>query len=308
MKPAIRQIYLRFCLVLRAILTHPDCTKALAKSLTSCVTVGRNGLYDPVDDGAVSNEKAVDFAKAITFGVHSDLEEEDSFAIPLPKPAKVCAPLATLVSEFGEVAGQIIENPDVPNAVSNAIFDICVELANDANHHDEHPVAWAQYFTPHCLALLAGLSVHAPGQDAGSRNAASLITENARLRLQLEQAQSREQAALQTATEFEEMADELTRYAPAVEARRAEYDRLTEALITMVQMESQHIKPMLDLTGVYEKDNGHFIDAFNAHLRVLTTDCLDWFDARTLRKFYTDMRLWHDQFQFEAEQEHKAAA
>jgi hypothetical protein len=131
---------------------------------------------------------------------------------------------------------------------------------------------------------------------------AELIAENARLKLLLEQAQSREQSALQTAHDFEQMATALTHYAPEIEQRRADYDRLTEALITMVELENNRYPSLLDVKGFNEDNDGLLIKALHAHLGTLTVDNLDWFDAHTLRKFYTEMRLWHDQFEFERQQ------
>jgi hypothetical protein len=310
MNAEIKQLYVRFCVVVRAILAHPDCTNNLLLVLGNLFTHERNNCFDgPTEGPATSAAKIVDHAKALTFGLHEDLEETDAHAIALPKPAKESVPLASLFAEFGDIVGQIIEHADVPTAVSCAVHDICVEATNDSNHfHPGHHVAWAQYFTPHCLALLAGLSVHAPRQDEARRSTDSLIAENARLKLLLEQAQSREMAAMQTANDFEEMAAELTRYAPEVEARRADYDQLTEALILMTRLESNHVQSRLDVTGLYEGDEGHFIKAFHAHLRTLTVFNLDWFNARTLRKFYTEMRLWHDQLQLETQQTQKAKA
>ena len=309
MKPAIKQLYIRFCVVLRNILTHPNCTAALTESLTSCVVSSRNEYYEPKVNKDISTEQTIAYAKAITFGLDGDMEEEDAFDIPLPKPAKDCAPLATLFYEFGDVVGLLIEHADVPDEVRNAVHNLCVEITNDANdYHPGHYIAWAKYFTPHCMSLLAGLSVHAPGQDEARRTADILLAENIELRFMFEQAQSREMAAMQTAKDFEEMSTELTRYAPAVEARRKDYDQLTEALITMVHLQTNYVKSRLDLVGFNEGDNGHFIDAFHAHLRTLTIDSLNWFDPRTLRKFYTEMRLWCDQFEFENQQNRKIAA
>jgi hypothetical protein len=229
MNTEIRQLYIRFCVVVRAILTHPDCTNSLLLTLGRIFTRERNDRFDgPKHGAATSVAKIVHHALALTFGLHEDLEETEAHAVALPKPAKDSVPLASLFAEFGDVAGQIIEHPDVLVGVSDAMHEVCVDVTNESNHHPGHHVAWAQYFTPHCLALLAGLSVHAPVQDEARRTADILIAENARLRLLFEQAQTREMEALQRATAFERMFTPAVKRAPNTDGPHITEEKMRE--------------------------------------------------------------------------------
>jgi hypothetical protein len=92
-----------------------------------------------------------------------------------------------------------------------------------------------------------------------------------------------------------------TVYAPEVEERRGYYERLAECLLFMTECESQHVQPLLDVAGPNEGDRDHFGNAIQNHLHVLCCDLLDWWDGRTLRKFYAEMRLWADHLKYEAE-------
>jgi len=47
-----------------------------------------------------------------------------------------------------------------------------------------------------------------------------------------------------------------------------------------------------------ENDNGAIIKGVHGHLRVLWA-AIDWYDPRTLRKFYAELRLWNDQLELE---------
>ena len=89
-------------------------------------------------------------------------------------------------------------------------------------------------------------------------------------------------------------------YAPEVEARRADYERLAEAIAHMTRLETSSIRhDKLDIDGPMTPDNDpHLINAIQAHLYALHLH-VDWYDARTLRRFYTEMRLHRDQLEWE---------
>jgi hypothetical protein len=91
-------------------------------------------------------------------------------------------------------------------------------------------------------------------------------------------------------------------YAPEVEACRADFEQLTEAFVTMVRLESERPANMLDIDGPDVNINQpHLVLAFNAHLQALLFE-MDLYDERTLRKFYTEMRLWGKQLELERQQ------
>jgi len=91
-------------------------------------------------------------------------------------------------------------------------------------------------------------------------------------------------------------------YAPGIEARRAEYEKLAEAFIQMVHLESDFAPAALDIDGPDVNINArHLSDALRSHLYALH-ESLDWWNAATLRRFYVEHRLWADQMQWELEQ------
>lgn len=94
-----------------------------------------------------------------------------------------------------------------------------------------------------------------------------------------------------------------TTYAPEIEARRADYQQLAEAFITMTMLESERAPSLLDLDGPDANINDtHLSKALHHHLYALLLH-MNWWDARTMRKFYAEARLWGDQQQWELEQE-----
>jgi len=96
-----------------------------------------------------------------------------------------------------------------------------------------------------------------------------------------------------------EQAKEAPEYDPEIEARRADYERLAEALAFMTEMSGNRRWYDLDIeiAGIDTGDprNGlQLIGAIHDHLLALW-DHLDWHDAHTLRRFYVELRLHADQ-------------
>ncbi len=89
-------------------------------------------------------------------------------------------------------------------------------------------------------------------------------------------------------------------YSPEVEARRVEYGRLAESLLTMIQLEIQQIDPLLDVKPedlIYgsDDDDKHVLHlAIDKHLR-LVCGAVDWYDPEALRGLYVELRLLADQ-------------
>lgn len=95
-------------------------------------------------------------------------------------------------------------------------------------------------------------------------------------------------------------------YAPEVENRRQDYERLAESFITMIQLESERLGNLLDIEGDDAALNTRPLsNALDVHLRALLYHA-DWWDARTMRRFYTEMRLHGDQLEWERTQSHRA--
>jgi hypothetical protein len=100
----------------------------------------------------------------------------------------------------------------------------------------------------------------------------------------------------------------LQRQAP-VEERRAQYEVLAECLITMTRLETQTVggSPLQVADEMDERpDKPGFVEAILAHVTALTTN-LDWYDARTIRKFYVAMRLHDDELRTERQQAYAKA-
>jgi hypothetical protein len=96
-------------------------------------------------------------------------------------------------------------------------------------------------------------------------------------------------------------AKSVSAYAPEIEARRADYERLAECLFFMTRLSNKFVNDLLDLEGWEEGSEHHLSNAIDGHLKALWQS-LDWYDARTLRKFYAEMRLHADQLLLEMEQ------
>lgn len=114
-----------------------------------------------------------------------------------------------------------------------------------------------------------------------SQQLAELRAENARLKTELEGIRRR-------------CGTFLTDYAPEIEARRADYDRLGECLYFMTELEGDRVGSFLEVNSPYADSKGLLMTALLNHLRALCCESLDWFDRRTFQKFYTEMRLWSD--------------
>lgn len=207
-------------------------------------------------------------------------------------------------------AAQTVENPKLALgrlalalAAVQEHEDIPVELYDDLADFAEDVMSLLHEGVPSEQYDAARLRFHvATYAPEATPSANDLVAENARLKLLLEQARSREQATLEAFRDLEQMAAETAQYAPEIEARRADYERLAECFIIMTELEHARLPSLLDLDGPGEDDGDHFGNAFFEHLHVLACKLLDWFDARTLRKFYPEMRLWADQLNYEREQ------
>ena len=86
-----------------------------------------------------------------------------------------------------------------------------------------------------------------------------------------------------------------SKYDPEVEARRADYEKLVESLIHMINLESRRQPSLLDIEGPdMEVNKPHLVHAISRHLYALHMH-IDWHDPETMRRFYVEMRLWGDQ-------------
>lgn len=97
-----------------------------------------------------------------------------------------------------------------------------------------------------------------------------------------------------------ESASAPARYDPEVEARRGDYDKLAEALAHMTEMRVSRPGGWLDVNGEDDDDKDHLIEAVSNHIWALWR-LMDWRNARTLRKFYVEMRLYCDQLARDSE-------
>jgi len=97
-------------------------------------------------------------------------------------------------------------------------------------------------------------------------------------------------------------ARQATEYFPEIEARRADYEKLADCLLHMGTLESSRCPSLLDIEGPLEIHGPHLVHGINSHLAALFY-ALDWYDERTLRKFYVEMRLHLDQHSAQLERE-----
>ncbi|HZS08714.1 MAG TPA: hypothetical protein VFD58_28020 [Blastocatellia bacterium] len=98
-------------------------------------------------------------------------------------------------------------------------------------------------------------------------------------------------------------------YAPEVEARRADYERLAEGLIHMMELESGGgcDGAELDPPPFWQSDpEKPLTRALHDHVYLLWGDT-DWFDAEIIRRFYVELRLHNDQRRHGGEPEAKKA-
>jgi len=93
------------------------------------------------------------------------------------------------------------------------------------------------------------------------------------------------------------------RYAPEVEANRADYATVAEIMIKMIQLRAG--RPYSGTLDVFapgwtgsEPDNHIFYDAIEEHLRALFENLLVTYGDDFLRTIYVEMRLYYDQQMF----------
>ncbi len=98
----------------------------------------------------------------------------------------------------------------------------------------------------------------------------------------------------------------LIRYAPEVEARRADYQALAECFISMIPLETERHLNTLDVVpagwNMDEAEPHILISAFNEHIQAVLdsiTDAALNFDSDFLRFIYPELRLYYDQKMFE---------
>lgn len=91
-------------------------------------------------------------------------------------------------------------------------------------------------------------------------------------------------------------------YAPEIEARRTDYERLCESLVTLAEMHADRPFPGRLEVPTAGKPQACLSTALETHVQALMQE-LDWFDARMWRRFYVEMRLMSDQLQWEREQD-----
>lgn len=91
---------------------------------------------------------------------------------------------------------------------------------------------------------------------------------------------------------------DLSQYAPEVESRRANYDRLAEAFSLLASLECQTVDFDMEVPDLEGEFPMPLVTSMANHIR-LVFDQLDWLDPQTIRRFYTEMRLWADQKQWE---------
>lgn len=99
-----------------------------------------------------------------------------------------------------------------------------------------------------------------------------------------------------------------TSYRPEIEARRGEYKRLAEVLLTMIDLETEHLPSLLDadLSGgsihTEEGDEHLLMHALERHL-FLAFESVDWYAPEAMR-LYVELRLLADE---QSAQRQKAA-
>lgn len=96
-------------------------------------------------------------------------------------------------------------------------------------------------------------------------------------------------------------------FAPEIEARRADYEQLCASLITLAELHTDRPFPGRLEVSQDGEPQACFSTALETHVHALMQE-LDWFDARTWRSFYVEMRLMLDQLTWEREQERRQRA
>lgn len=108
---------------------------------------------------------------------------------------------------------------------------------------------------------------------------AKLQAENAQFKWQLEQEQNYRQPPASTSS-----------FPAEVEAMRPEFEQLAAALIKIVKLQTGDPKEMQEGTGLGASIKNELATTLEAHL-VDLWQSLDWFDPRTIERFYVEMRL-----------------
>jgi hypothetical protein len=106
-----------------------------------------------------------------------------------------------------------------------------------------------------------------------------------------------------------EQAKEAPEYDPEIEAHRADYEKLADAIAHMTNLSGEsfgpkHDRDLLDIKGWDVDDKNHLINGIDGHLYALWQN-LDWYNKRTLCKFYAEMRLHADQLAIERHRDYE---
>lgn len=83
-------------------------------------------------------------------------------------------------------------------------------------------------------------------------------------------------------------------YSPEIEAKRADYKSLAASLLTMIDLDMEHVKPLLDVKSEYTEGEDHVLmGAIDRHLYLAFMN-VDWFKSEAIR-LYVEMRLLADE-------------
>jgi hypothetical protein len=88
-------------------------------------------------------------------------------------------------------------------------------------------------------------------------------------------------------------------YSHEIEARRSDYERLAQSLITMMNLEHERVHPTLDVDlscMVFEAEEGDkhlLMNALQRHI-LLTFENVEWYSPEAM-KLYVEMRLLADE-------------
>ncbi len=85
-----------------------------------------------------------------------------------------------------------------------------------------------------------------------------------------------------------------SKYSPEVEARRADYEALAKALLTMIDLETEHVQPRLDVPCHTREGQDHVLThAIEKHL-FLAFENVNWYSPEAMA-LYVEMRLLADE-------------
>jgi hypothetical protein len=83
-------------------------------------------------------------------------------------------------------------------------------------------------------------------------------------------------------------------YSPEVEARRADYETLAACVLTMIDLDMNHVQTRLDVKSQYTQDEDHVLmTALDRHIQ-LAFHNVDWYGVEAMR-LYVEMRLLADE-------------